>query len=42
MLKELFELNGMCKIEVSTYSRILNHEELIDMVREMETYFDMD
>ena len=42
MLKALFELKGMYNIEVSTYSGILNPEELIDMVREMETYFDMD
>ena len=42
LLKSLFELKGMCKIEVSTYSRILNPKELIDRVREMEKYFDME
>ena len=41
-MKGLFELKGMCNIVVSTYSGILNLEELIDMVREMETYFDME
>ena len=42
MFKSLFELKGICKIEVSTYSESLNPEELIDMVKEMETYFDME
>ena len=41
-IKVLSKMKGRSNMEVSTYSTSLKLEELIDWIREMEKYFDME